>query len=159
VTDRPSLAVPRSFHAPAHVDEVILRLGNVQADSARVWGTMTPHEMLCHLGDAFSAVLGDLPASSVDTWFSRSVVRWIALHTSLPWPKGVKTRPEVDPKQDGTKPVEFESDRTRTIRLLRRFASPDARCVPHPIFGPLTRDEWMVWGYRHVDHHLRQFGH
>ena len=56
-------------------------------------------------------------------------------------------------------PTALEGDRTRTIQLLRRFASPDARCVAHPIFGPLTRDEWMVWGYRHVDHHLRQFGH
>ena len=120
---------------------------------------MTPHEMLCHLGDSFSAMLGELPASSVDTWLSRSVVRWIALHTSLPWPKGVKTRPEVDPKRDGTKPLEFERDRNRVLQLLRRFASPETRCVAHPIFGPLTRDEWMVWGYRHVDHHLRQFGH
>jgi Protein of unknown function (DUF1569) len=152
------VATPRSFHVAADVDEAVLRLGKVRADSVRVWGTMTPHEMLCHLGDSFSAMLGDLPASSVDTWLSRSVVRWIALHTSLPWPKGVKTRPEVDPKREGTKPVEFESDRTRTIRLLRRFVSPDARCVAHPIFGPLTHDEWMVWGYRHVDHHLRQFG-
>jgi uncharacterized protein DUF1569 len=152
------LAAPRSLHAQAYVDEVILRLGKVQADSVRMWGTMTPHEMLCHLGDSFSAVMGDRPASTTDTLLSRTVVRWIALHTSLPWPKGVKTRPEVDPKRDGSKPIEFESDRTRVVQLLRRFAS-ETRCVPHPIFGPLTRDEWLVWGYRHVDHHLRQFGH
>jgi len=153
------LAAARSFNIPAHVDEVILRLGKVRADSVRVWGIMTPHEMLCHLGDSFSAMLGDRRASTTDTLLSRTVVRWIALHTSLPWPKGVATRPEVDPRREGSKPVEFESDRARTIQLLRRFASPEARCVPHPIFGPLTRDEWLVWGYRHVDHHLRQFGH
>ena len=153
------MAAPRSFHVSAHVDEVILRLGKVQTDSVRVWGTMTSHEMLCHLSDSFSAMMGDRPASSVDTFVSRTLVRWIALHTSLPWPKGVKTRPEVDPKRGGSKPVEFESDRARVLELLRRFASPEARCVPHPIFGPLTRDEWLVWGYRHVDHHLRQFGH
>ena len=23
--------------------------------------------------------------------------------------------------------------------------------------GPLTREEWLIWGYRHTDHHLRQF--
>ena len=153
------MATARSFHTHAYVDEVVQRLGYVRADSVRVWGTMTPHEMLCHLGDSFSAMLGDRPASMTDTLLSRTVVRWIALHTSLPWPKGVPTRPEVDPKREGSKPVEFESDRARTIQLLRRFASPDASCVPHPIFGPLTRDEWLVWGYRHVDHHLRQFGH
>ena len=24
--------------------------------------------------------------------------------------------------------------------------------------GAMTREEWMLWGYGHVDHHLRQFG-
>ena len=60
------MAAPRSFHAQAYVDEVILRLGKVQTDSVRMWGTMTPHEMLCHLGDSFSAVLGDRPASMIE---------------------------------------------------------------------------------------------
>ena len=102
---------------------------------------MTPHEMLCHLADSFSAVLGDLRVSSNETWLSRTVVKWIALHTSLPWPHGVSTRPEVDPKRDGTKPVEFERDRKTVVDLIR-----------------MTRDEWLLWGYGHVDHHLRQFG-
>jgi hypothetical protein len=29
---------------------------------------------------------------------------------------------------------------------------------PHPIFGRITRAEWLRWGYLHADHHLRQFG-
>ena len=28
----------------------------------------------------------------------------------------------------------------------------------HPIFGPLTVRQWGVQGYKHTDHHLRQFG-
>jgi hypothetical protein len=64
----------------------------------------------------------------------------------------------VDPKAAGTKPVEFERDRGAVIEHLRRFALPDTRCGRHPAFGALTRDEWLVWAYRHVDHHLRQFG-
>jgi hypothetical protein len=142
----------------SNVDALAGRLGRVQPASARHWGTMTSHEMLCHLGDSFSAVLGERQASSKETWLSRTLVKWIALHTSLPWPKGVPTRPEVNPKENGTKPVEFEGDRARTLDLLQRFVRPDARYVGHPIFGALTRDEWMRWGYAHVDHHLRQFG-
>ena len=38
-----------------------------------------------------------------------------------------------------------------------RFAAGDARYAVHPFFGPLTKDEWLIWGYRHTDHHLRQF--
>jgi len=119
---------------------------------------MTAHEMLCHLADSFLAVLGDRPASTADTWSSRTVIKWIALHTSAPWPQGVPTRPEVDPKREGTKPTEFDRDRARVVELLARFVRPDARLDRHPIFGPLTRDEWLLWGYGHVDHHLRQFG-
>lgn len=130
----------------------------MQADSARRWGTLTSHEMLCHLSDSFLGVMGERPFSAVDTWWSRNVIKWIAIHTSLPWPHGVPTRPEVDPKRGGTKPIEFERDRAKTIELLRRFVRPDTRCAPHPIFGTMTRDEWMLWGYGHCDHHLRQFG-
>ena len=148
----------RSLNSASNVDELVLRLGRVQPVSVRQWGTMTPHEMLCHIGDSFSAMLGERAASSKETWLSRHVVKRIALHTSLKWPQGVPTRPEVNPKQNGTKPAEFERDRTRVLELMQRFVQPEARHVHHPMFGALTRDEWMRWGYAHVDHHLRQFG-
>jgi hypothetical protein len=148
----------RSLNVPANIDELIVRLGRLEPTSQRRWGTMTAHEMLCHLADSFAAVLGDIRASSNETWLSRTVVKWIALHTSLPWPEGVPTRPEVDPKRQGTKPFEFERDRTRVVELLQRFVRPDTRCVRHPGFGAMTREEWLLWGYGHLDHHLRQFG-
>jgi hypothetical protein len=28
----------------------------------------------------------------------------------------------------------------------------------HPAFGKMDQRDWLAWGYRHVDHHLRQFG-
>jgi hypothetical protein len=70
----------------------------------------------------------------------------------------VQTRPEVDPKRGGTRPDDFERDRARAAALLERFVAPGVRCVPHPGFGELTRAEWLLWGYGHMDHHLRQFG-
>ncbi|MDA1184758.1 MAG: DUF1569 domain-containing protein [Acidobacteria bacterium] len=148
----------RSLDAPAAVDALILRVGRLTPASVRQWGTMTPHEMLCHLADSFAAVLGEREVSSAETWMARNVLRRIALHTSLRWPQGVPTRPEVDAKLGGTKPLEFDRDRGVVVEHVRRFPSPDTRYGRHPAFGPLTREEWLVWGYRHVDHHLRQFG-
>lgn len=148
----------RSLNAPANIDELILRIGQLDPTSARQWGTMSPHEMLCHLADSFAAVLGDRPISSADTWLSRTVVKWIALHTSLLWPHGAPTRPEVNPKRDGTKPVAFERDRTTVVQLIRCFVRPETCYGRHPGFGAMMRDEWLLWGYGHVDHHLRQFG-
>ena len=113
----------RSLAVPANVDELISRIGRLDPACARQWGTMTPHEMLCHLADSFLAVLGERPASSAETLLSRTVVKWIALHTSLPWPQGLPTRPEVDQKQGGTRPVEFERDRKVVVDLIHRFVT------------------------------------
>jgi hypothetical protein len=148
----------RSLAVPANVDELIARLARIEPASTRQWGRMSPHEMLCHLSDAFACVFGEKTASSAETWLSRSVVKWIALHTPLPWPHGVPTMAELDPQREGTKPAEFERDRRLVEEMIRRFARPDTRWARHPFFGAMTRDEWLLWGYGHVDHHLRQFG-
>jgi hypothetical protein len=120
---------------------------------------MTPHEMLCHLSDSFRGMLGERQVSSAN-WspLRRYVFKWIAFHTPLPWPKGIDTLPEVNPHRAGTKPIEFERDRSELLAVMRRFVAADARYVPHPMFGEMTRDEWLIWTFRHVDHHLRQFG-
>src|SRR3954470_3459381 len=133
----------RSLNDAASVDDLLVRLGRLAPSSSRQWGKMTPHEMVCHLSDSFLAVLGERPASSKETWLSRTVVKWLAIHTSLPWPHGTPTTPEVNQDIGGTKPVEFERDRTRALELLRRFVQPDTRYARHPAFGAMTREEWM----------------
>lgn len=148
----------RSLTDAVNVTEILERLDRLTADTQRQWGTLTAGEMVCHLSDSFLAVLGERTASPAESWWKRNVLKYIALHTSVPWPRGVETRPEVDPKRTGTKPMEFERDRAQLVAVIRRFVSPDTRYGRHPGFGAMTREEWMLWGYGHVDHHLRQFG-
>ena len=75
------------------------------------------------------------------------------------WPKGVPTIPEMDQRRGGgTLPADFTRDRTTLLDKLDQFASGMGPWPPHPIFGALSQDEWMRWGYLHTDHHLRQFG-
>ena len=152
------MARPPSLADPGLTEELVARLEKLREKRPRAWGKMTAHEMLCHLADSFEGVMGERPISpAADTWMNRNVIKYIALHTTLAWPKGTPTRPEVDQTKGGTKPTDFERDRDKVIALLRRFTASDARYDRHPIFGPLTREEWLVWGYRHTDHHLRQF--
>lgn len=146
-----------SLAEPGRVEELTTRLGRVESDASRRWGRMTSHEMLCHLADAFDAVLDRRELSHVDTWFQRTVIKYVALHTPIPWPKGVPTRPEVDPRRAGTRPSVFGDDRARAIRGLREFAAATAY-GRHPVFGHMSREEWLLWGFGHTDHHLRQFG-
>ena len=139
------------------VDSLIERLNKLHPERPRAWGRMTPNEMICHLCDAFEVALGERPFVPAETWMQRTVFKYIALRTSYVWPKGLKTRPEVEQGIGGTRPVTLDSDRARLVVLMRRFAGPGARYGKHPGFGAMTPEEWLIWGYRHTDHHLRQF--
>ena len=148
-----------SLDQPGMLAAFDARLARLTPDTPRVWGSMTANEMLCHLADSFRSMLGERSASKAPASApQRQLVRLVALHTPLPWPKGVPTRPEVNPHDKGTKPAVFESDRAAVRELMHRFARPDSVYSEHPMFGALSRREWMIWGYRHIDHHFRQFG-
>jgi len=139
-------------------EAVLIRLRALRPDSPRQWGKMNPHQMVCHLTDAFRMAGGERPGSAIDTFLSRTVIRWVALHTPLAWPRGVQTRPEADQVAGGgTPPAEWARDAGELARRIENFHTVKA-FAPHPIFGLLTPTEWGVWGFRHVDHHFRQFG-
>lgn len=141
--------------------EVIERLARLHPESRRRWGKMTPHQMLCHLSDSYRVPMGGMRISSNSGPFQRTVMKWVALRTPLPWPHGIATRPEIDQAAGGgTTPTEFELDRARLLLDIERFCSEprDFEFAPHPIFGAMHIADWMSWGYRHADHHLRQFG-
>ena len=149
----------QSLADPALRAGLVARVQRLAPDSPRQWGRMMPHQAICHLSDSFRNMMGPTAISSIATPFSRTFVRWIALHSGLPWPHGVKTRPEVDQEIGGTKPVEFGRDRHQLEGLIEQFAARSGNDLqPHPMFGRMTTTEWQHWGWRHTDHHLRQFG-
>lgn len=147
------------FDAAIH-ESLRVRAGRLTPDSARQWGRMTPHQAVCHLNDSFLLVLGDRTTNfRANTLFNRTVARFLALSTPVPWPKGVRTSPEIDQERNGTPPGVFAGDVARLCDLMTRFRETGGRDLdPHVAFGPLTSGEWGRWGYRHVHHHLSQFG-
>jgi hypothetical protein len=150
----------KTFLNPNDKAEVLERLRRLQPDSARCWGKMTAHQAICHLSDSFKSGTGEKQNSRVDNWFSRSAMKWVALEVPLQWPRGIKTRPEMDQLIGGTPPEDFNRDRKELEAIIERFCQPGnaSSFHPHPIFGLMTEAEWMRWGYLHCDHHLRQFG-
>jgi len=140
---------------------LIVRLRALTPLSERRWGSLSAAEMLCHLGDTCDSVLGiRVPPGPPSTGKPRPVLKWLMLYTPMPWPKGAKTRPGVNPREQGTRPGEFEEDRARVINGLGELAvAPAERLAAfHFMVGPMTRTDWHRWAYKHVDHHLRQFG-
>jgi len=136
------------------------RLEALTPDSKRRWGTLTPHEMLCHLGDAAAMVLRTRPRTEPVMPRHRPIVKWIGLWSPLPWPHGWKTNPLHNPRDKGTKPSQFAKDLARAIEGIDGIAAahPGALEPVHGLFGTMSMADWQRWAYRHTDHHLRQFG-
>jgi len=122
-------------HSAAKV-AVRQRIERLTPGTSRKWGRMTPHQMVCHLTDGYRMSSGERKPKAVDTFVSRSIVRLVALHTPLAWPKGVKTIPEADQEKGGTKPAEWGRDLAELLRRIDAFKPLEGH--PHPMFGPLT---------------------
>jgi hypothetical protein len=81
----------------------------------------------------------------------RLIIHW------LPWPQG---KAQAPPELFTTKPVTLDGDRETLRVLIERFAraAPEDPWPHHPKFGAMSGRDWGVLAYRHLDHHLRQFG-
>jgi hypothetical protein len=149
----------RTLNSLADRQSIAARFAAVTPGDARRWGKMSAHEMICHLSDAYQLPIGEKTASPATGFLQRTLVKWVALRSPLPWPKGLVTRPEMEQGVGGTPPGAFAEDRGKLLATFERFCGDRLDvAIPHPIFGRLTRAEWLRWGYLHADHHLRQFG-
>jgi hypothetical protein len=139
--------------------ELLRRLKLVRPNSARRWGRMSAHQMICHLTDAFRMGIGQKPVSRIDGVFHRTLLKWAVLYLPVPWPSGILTRPEIDQELGGTKPIDFATDVAQLESLLEFITTQprDFDWQSHPIFGSMSAGTWLRWGYLHMDHHLRQF--
>jgi len=145
---------------PKDKEEILARLQTVRPTSPRLWGEMSAHQMVCHLGDGFRMYMGLKPVSPLPVPYPRTLVKWVALWVPISWPKGFKTAPELDQQVGGAPPAAFDYDMRELRNLVDRCTRQprEFQWQPHPHFGQMSDREWMRLAYLHVDHHLRQFG-
>ena len=133
------------------------RLQRLTPAHQRIWGSISAHQMVSHLGDASEAALARRPFSPTTRSPSR-LMKLVALSLPLRWPRGIKSG--ADPAAKVLPGEEFPADLERASRGLRELAAaPDSGVADrHPIFGAMSSADWHRWAYLHTDHHLRQFG-
>ena len=144
-----------------HKADILRRLRSLRPDSARRWGRMSAHQMVCHLSDGYRLMNGTRKTQLVPTPLPRPIMKLIALYAPARWPAGILTTPELDQHAGGTRPEEFDADVAALEGLIRgvvtdRLGQLEGRL--HPIFGRMSESAWLRWAYLHADHHLRQFG-
>ena len=135
---------------------LISRIQTLTASSTARWGKMNVLEMLQHLRLSAQMTLGELSVASANKRpFQMFPLKHLILYV-LPFPKGAPTARELYPV--GT--AAFEEERAIFMNLLEQIAAgPPERTWPaHPLFGPMSWREWGVVTYKHVNHHLKQFG-
>lgn len=135
-------------------DAILARLARVTPEHRARWGTLTPHAMLCHIGDQLAVSLGDIPVTRHDSALTRFLGKYVVIRTPMkPPPNRAKTAPEML----ATRPSSWEADMARCRDLVTRAAAGRLRGI-HPLFGPLSAGDWGILCWKHLDHHLRQFG-
>lgn len=133
---------------------LVQRLRRLQPSSQPLWGKFTAPKMVCHLADSLRVGLGDLPAKRVDHFLSRTLVKWLVVYSPVQPPRGkIQTSPEM--LTNG--PTTWEQDLATVETLIERVATVPST-VRHPFFGPLDHGGWGRLTWKHLDHHLRQFG-
>lgn len=138
---------------------LLARLDKLSADRPALWGRMTAHQVVCHLADPIRVALGDRTAQRVRTVFGWPGIGLLTVWL-FPWPKGAPTAPEFLAGRGMTSPSEFEKDKQTLLELLQRFSdfSEGKELGASPVFGVLNRRSWGRLMWRHVNHHLGQFG-
>jgi hypothetical protein len=122
------------------------------------WGKMTCPQMLIHVNDQLKMSMGELPAALERLPVRFPPLKQLIVYT-LPWPKGLPTSPALVARMRGTVSAAWDTEIATFDELLERFGGrPKAAPWPlHPAFGRMSRLAWGVLGYKHTDHHLRQF--
>lgn len=149
--------MPSNLFEPAAVSSILQRLRALDPKCARQWGKMSVAQMLAHLSVGMELAVGDLPSKQM--FFGKILAPFVkkGMLGDKPFPKNSPTGPRFIIKDERN----FDIELKRIITFVERFAQggPE-KCTKfaHEFFGKLTPDEWARLQWKHIDHHLRQFG-
>jgi hypothetical protein len=134
---------------------ILTRLERLSPDAVPKWGRMDATRMVVHVTDALRMATGELRCTALNSPLRLPVVKQLAMFY-LPWPKGVPTAPELLVRR----PEQWTSELAALQAAIEQFAarSQNGAWPIHPGFGRLSGVEWGRLMYRHLDHHLTQFG-
>lgn len=146
---------------PVVADELKQRMMRLRAESERVWGEMTVAQALAHCTAGVQMAMGEIKPkrAAAPANFIGLAIKPLVLGGDRPMRRNAPSVPELlraDPAQ-----CDFERERVRLVEVIDEFVRRGAECCtrhPHPFFGAMTPQEWAILMYKHMDHHLRQFG-
>lgn len=137
---------------------VVDRIKKLNNQAQPLWGKMSVDQMLAHCNVTYEMVYDKKhpKPNAFKRWMLKTIVKPIVVGDK-PYKKNSRTAPEfliTDAKN-------FELEKNRLVDFINRTqrlgASHFENKASHS-FGSLTNKEWNVMFYKHLDHHLSQFG-
>ena len=138
-------------------DEVTKRISKLTPQSEGQWGKMNVSQMMAHCCNQMESAFGlkdtepNFILGLIGPLFKKKLYEDKPFKRNLPTDKSFLANDEHD----------FETERQRLLNLIKRFAEDKGNVIGtkrHPLFGNLTKDQWAMGTYKHLDHHLQQFG-
>ena len=148
----------KHFFQPGASDEFKQRLARLQPDSERQWGKMTAAQAVAHLSKGMEQASGAIrPPRILLGRLIGGFIKAKVVADDEPFRRNAPTVPGfvITDERDLT------GERERLNGLIdRAVAAGPTGCTDHPhsFFGRLTPEQWGILMYKHLDHHLRQFG-
>lgn len=142
---------------PSDVSEILERIEKLTPDSERQWGKMNVSQMLAHCNKSVETAMGQnfmkrlFIGRIIGTLFKSKVVGDKPFGKNSPTDKSY-----IFPDN-----CNFEEEKSKVTVSIKKFSEGGpSQCTtyPHPFFGRFTPEEWAVFQWKHLDHHLRQFG-
>ncbi len=137
--------------------EILRRIEKLGSESQPEWGSMSAAQMLAHCAEIQEVFNGkELKNTPLLAKVFKGVIRNMVVNEK-PYPKNTRTHPQY--KQ--TTERDFASEKKRLLEALDRFVSmteEEVGQIRHPLFGTMSTREKGWSTYKHLDHHLNQFG-
>ncbi|WP_316803832.1 DUF1569 domain-containing protein [Pedobacter nototheniae] len=139
-------------------NEVIDRINKLNPSTAAVWGKMNVAQMLAHCNISYEMVYDDIhkrPNAFMKFILKNLVKKKVVSET--PYKRGNPTAPQFIIKEE----KDFKNERTRLIDYITKTQLLGALHFNEKeshSFGKLSTSEWNNMFYKHLDHHLNQFG-
>ena len=136
-------------------NELLQRMAQLSENSQPKWGKMTVGQMLWHCQFPLKIGIKNKNYRKSGNLFAKLFFKK-SLYNDKPWRKNlptVKVAKTIDLK-------EFAMEKLLLEQLIEDMHLTKDRTEwnPHPIFGTFTHEQWGQLEYKHLDHHLNQFG-
>lgn len=145
----------KNLFDPAVKQDIIDRIDKLTPESKAQWGKMNVSQMLAHVQKPIGIAYGThQPKGSFLLRFIGPLFK-SKLWNETPYKQGLPTDPTfimtgID--------KEFENEKQELLNMINSFSEASVVGEKHPVFGKLTKANWSKATWKHLDHHLKQFG-